>query len=217
MSQVNNNNNNYVTAPTSPNLYITRKLNNMDEARMMKDERKDWTKTYHKMLKGLEAIIDVQKQIKDMTKIAAEANTMITEMEDSILKASINNQVINAINIVGVSEYLQYLIQSNMENQVFQIQQMLADELDAYKERGNKYMDDNIWEIQDLYEEEEVKREEGRIEDKEVILIKPYEVSQLTSSKSTLLTTQSSFITDEVDNLLKYMKFIQAPTQTRIF
>jgi len=217
MSQVNNNNNNYVTAPTSPNLYITRKLNNMDEARMMKDERKDWTKTYHKMLKGLEAIIDVQKQIKDMTKIAAEANTMITEMEDSILKASINNQVINAMNIVGVSEYIQYLIQSNMENQVFQIQQMLADELDAYKERGNKYMDDNIWKIQDLYEEEEVKREEGRIEDKEVILIKPYEVSQLTSSKSTLLTTQSSFITDEVDNLLKYMKFIQAPTQTRIF
>jgi len=94
---------------------------------------------------------------------------------------------------------------------------MLADELDAYKERGNKYMDNNIWEIQDLYEEEEVKREEGRIEDKEVILIKPYEVSQLTSSKSTLLTTQSSFITDEVDNLLKYMKFIQAPIQTRIF
>jgi len=39
-------------------------------------------------------------------KIATETNMMITEMEDSILKASINNQVINAMNITGVSEDL---------------------------------------------------------------------------------------------------------------
>jgi len=45
-----------------------------------------------------------------MLKIAAETNTTIIEMEDSILKASINNQVINVINIAGVSEDLQYLI-----------------------------------------------------------------------------------------------------------
>ena len=36
-------------------------------------------------------MIDIQRQIKDMMKIAAETNTMITEMEDLILKASINN------------------------------------------------------------------------------------------------------------------------------
>ena len=101
-------------------------------------------KTYHKALKELEAMINVQRQIKDMMKRVAETNMMITEMEDSILKASINNQVINAMNITGVSEDLQYLIQSNIENQVFQIQQMQADELDVYKERGNKYMDNNI-------------------------------------------------------------------------
>ena len=101
-------------------------------------------KTYHKALKELEAMINVQRQIKDMMKRVAETNMMITEMEDSILKASINNQVINAMNITGVSEDLQYLIQSNIENQVFQIQQMRADELDVYKERGNKYMDNNI-------------------------------------------------------------------------
>jgi len=95
---------------------------------------------------------------------------------------------------------------------------MLADELDAYKGRGNTYVDDNIWEIQELYKEEEIKKEEERIKDKEVILIKPYEVSKLTSSKSsTSSTTQSSFITDKVDNLFKYMKFIQVLTQTRIF
>jgi len=59
MSQINNNNNNNVTTPNSPNPYITRKLNNIDKARMMKDKRNDWVKTYHKMLKGLEAMIDV--------------------------------------------------------------------------------------------------------------------------------------------------------------
>jgi len=68
------------------------------------------------MLKGLEAMIDVQKQVKDIMKIVAETNTTITEMEDSILKASINNQVINATNIAEVSEDLQYLIQSDMGN-----------------------------------------------------------------------------------------------------
>jgi len=68
------------------------------------------------MVKGLEAMIDVQRQVKDMIKIAAEANMMITEMEASILKVSINNQVINVTNIAGVSEDLRYLIQSDMEN-----------------------------------------------------------------------------------------------------
>ena len=97
---------NYLTAPTSPNPYISRKINNMEEARMMKKERNDWTKVYHKMLKGLEVMIDVQRQVKDIMKIAVEANTTIIEMEDMILKASVNNWVINATNIIGVSEDL---------------------------------------------------------------------------------------------------------------
>ena len=89
---------------------------------------------------------------------------------------------------------------------------MLVDELDAYKGKGNKYVNNNIWEIQDLYKEEEVKKEEERIEDKEVILVKFYEISKTTS-----LLSQASFITDEVENLFKYMKFVQASIQTRIF
>ena len=32
---------NYLTAPTSLNPYVSRKLNNMEEARMMKEERND--------------------------------------------------------------------------------------------------------------------------------------------------------------------------------
>jgi len=89
--------------------------------------------------------------------------------------------------------------------------------LDVYRRRENTYVDDNIQEIQKLYKEEEIKKEKRRIEDKEVILIKPYEVFKLTSFKSISLTTQSSFIIDEVNNLLKYMKFVYTPTQTRIF
>jgi len=72
-----------------------------------------------------------------MMKIAEEANTTITEMEQMILQASINNQIMNTTNILGISENLWYLIQSNMKDQVFQIQRMLADELDTYREKGN--------------------------------------------------------------------------------
>jgi len=100
-----------------------------------------------------------------------------------------------------------------MKNWVFQIQWMLADELDTYKRKGNVYIEDNMREIQELFKEEESKKEEGHIEEEEVILVKPYEVSK--SSSSTILTM--SFITDEVENLLKYMKFVRSPTQTRLF
>ena len=87
----NNNNNTFVTASTSSNPYISRKLNNMDQAQVMKREREDWTRGYHKMLKGIEAMIDVQRMLKNMKKIAEETNTTITEMEGIILTASINN------------------------------------------------------------------------------------------------------------------------------
>jgi len=36
-------------------------------------------------------MIDVQRIIKDMKKLAREVNTMVMEMEESILAASINN------------------------------------------------------------------------------------------------------------------------------
>jgi len=99
------------------------------------------------MLKGLEAMINVQRQVKNMMKIAEETNTTIMEMEEIILKASINNRIMNATNILRISKDLQYLIQSNMEDQAYQVQRMLADKLDQYKEQGNQYMDNNIQEI----------------------------------------------------------------------
>ena len=73
-------------------------------------------------------------------------------------------------------------------------------------------MDENIWEIQDIYiEGEQQGKGKGEVEEEEVILIKPYKVLESISTKS------SSFIDKEIDNLLKYMKFIKSPIQTRIF
>jgi len=64
-----------------------------------------------------------------------------------------------------------------------------------------------------LYKNKEQEKEsvKGRVEDEEVILIKLYKISELTSSSS------SSFIDNEVDNPIKYMKFIHSLTQTRMF
>jgi len=61
-------------------------------------------------------MIDMQKMVKDIKKIAEVVNTMITEIKGSILMASINNRIINAMNILGISEDLQYLIQSDIED-----------------------------------------------------------------------------------------------------
>ena len=196
------NNNNYTMAPTSPNPYISRKLNNIDQAQIMKKEREDWSRLYYKTLKEIEVMIDIQGIVKDMKKIVEETNTIIMEMEGMILTASINNRTVNTTNIMQISKDLQYLVQSDMNKWAFQIQRMLANELDHYKGKDNRYVDNNIQEIQELYVDKEMKKEKGKVEDKEVILMKPYKVLMITSS------AQTSFIIDEVKNLFKYMKFV---------
>ena len=205
-------NNNYTTAPTSPNLYISQKLNNMDQAQIMKREREDWSRLYHKTLKGLETMIDVQRIAKDIKRLAEETNTILTEIEGTVLTTSINNRIMNTTNITQISENLRYLVQSDMDKQAFQVQKMLANELDHYKEKGNFYVNSNIKKIQELYMEKEKKKEKGTVENEEVILVCPYNVLSMTLSSST-----TSFIADKIKNLIKYMKFVRTPTQTRIF
>ena len=100
------NNNTYTMASAFLNPYVSKKLNNMDQAQVIKREREDWSRLYHKTLKGLETIIDVQRQVKDIKKLAEEANTMVTEVEGSVLMASINNRVMNTTNITQISEDL---------------------------------------------------------------------------------------------------------------
>ena len=99
-----------------------------------------------------------------------------------------------------------------MDERAFQIQRMLADELDQYKGKDNKYVEDNIKEIQKLYMNEEIKQAQGTIENKEVILVQSYQVESTTTSSSS-----TSFISDEINNLEKYMKFVKTPSQTRLF
>ena len=111
---------------------------------MMKREREDWTRLYHKTLKGIEAMIDVQRMLKNIKKIAEETSTTVVEMEGTILSASINNRTMNATNITQISEDLRYLIQSDMDDRALEIQRMLADELDQYKGKGNEYVEGNI-------------------------------------------------------------------------
>jgi len=144
MSFPTNNNNTFTTAPTSPNPYISQKLNNIDQAQVMKREREDWTRLYHKTLRGIEVMIDVQRMLKDMKKIAEEMSTTVAEMEGTILSASTNNRTINATNITQIAEDLRYLIQSDMNDRALEVQRMLADELDQYKEKGNNYVEENI-------------------------------------------------------------------------
>jgi len=68
------------------------------------------------MLQEIEVMIDVQRQVKDIIKTVGETNTTITEMEENVLKASVNNQIMNTTNILSISENLWTLIQSDMEN-----------------------------------------------------------------------------------------------------
>ena len=153
-------------------------------------------------------MINVQRMVKNLKKMAEETNTMITEMKGTILMASINNRMVKTTNITQILEDLWYVVQSNMDEQALQIQRMLVDKLDQYKGKGNRYMEENIQEIQELYMHKEREKEEGKVEDKKVILMKPYKVSTITTS----LLSQMSFITKEVKNLSKYMKFVWAPT-----
>ena len=87
----------------------------MDQAQVMKREREDWIRLYHKTLKEIKAMIDVQRMIKDMKKIAEETSMIVMEMEETILIASVNNQTMNTMNITQIAEDLRYLVQSDMD------------------------------------------------------------------------------------------------------
>jgi len=51
-------------------------------------------------------MIDVQRQVKNIMKMAEETNITVMEIEGTILKTSVNNWIMNAINILSISEDL---------------------------------------------------------------------------------------------------------------
>ena len=85
--------------------------------------------------------------------------------------------------------------------------------MNDYKNKRNKYVEENIKEIQELYRDEELKKTQEIIQDEEVVLFKPYKTTKSMTSR----TMEMSFIQEEIKNLEQHMKFIQTPTKTRIF
>ena len=69
---------------------MTHTLNNMDLIKIMNQNRKNWIKKYHKIIQGIDRIVDVQIQLKNIIKLAEEANTQIAEIKSMILQASDN-------------------------------------------------------------------------------------------------------------------------------
>ena len=92
-------------------------------------------------------MVDVQMQLQNITKLAEEANMQIAEIERMILQVDQNYWTQTARDMFSISEDLQNIIQSDMENQAYHIQQLLVDELNNCKEKGNKYAKEHIKEI----------------------------------------------------------------------
>ena len=89
-------------------------------------------------------MVDMQMQLQNIMKLAEEANIQITKIKFTILQTSNNYQMQTAGDIFSISEDLQNIIQSDMENQVYHIQKLLADELDNCKEKENNYVEGYI-------------------------------------------------------------------------
>ena len=104
-------------------------------------------KKYYKIIWEIETMADIQCQLQNIIKLVEVANTQLAEIETMILQTSNAYRTQTASNIFSISEDLWDIIQGNMENQVYNIQSLLADELDRYKDKGNSYPDNHIKEI----------------------------------------------------------------------
>ena len=112
-----------------------------------------------------------------------------------ILQASHNYQTQTVGNIFSSSEDLWNIIQSNIENWTYHIQKLLVDELDNCKGKGNKYAEEHIKEIQDVYKQDNQEIEKStinnreQVQEKEVFLYKLIDVIPLKPK-----TSESTFI-----------------------
>ena len=156
-------------------------------------------------------MVDIQMQLQNIIKLAEEANTQIAEIEGTILQASHNYQTQTVADIFSISEDLHNIIQSDMENQVYHIQQLLVDDLDNCKGKGNQYAEEYIKEIQNEYKQEDIvmktiqtiSKGKQKIEEEKVFLYKLYNVDEPKPK-----TSKPQLIQDEVNNLEKYMKYM---------
>jgi len=75
----------FFTASTSSNPYISYTVNNMDFIITLSNERKDWMKKYHRIIRELETIANIQHQLQNIIQLAKVANTQLTEIKTIIL------------------------------------------------------------------------------------------------------------------------------------
>ena len=105
-----------------------------------------------------------------------------------------------------------------MENQAYYIQTLLTDKLDRYKGKENTYANKHIKEIQDAYKQEDLRVKQSmivnkgeqwkdQIQNEEVLLYKPYNIL---SKSSKAKTPEPTFIQDKIENLDKYIKYMQS-------
>ena len=133
-------------------------------------------------------MVDIQIQLQNIVKLAEEANIQIAEIKRMILQASYNYWTQTVVDIFSISEDLQNIIQSDMENQVYHVQQLLVDEheLDNYKRKENQYVEEHIKEIQDAYKQEDIiiktlqiiNKGKQRVKEEKVFLYKSYNVDK---------------------------------------
>ena len=110
-------------------------------------------------------MVNIQLQLQNITKLAKEANAQIAEIESTILKANNNYWMQTVGDIFSISENLQNIVQSNIENQAYHIQRLLVDKLDNCKGKENDYAERHMKEIQNAYKQEdmEMKKPETKV------------------------------------------------------
>ena len=95
-------------------------------------------KKYHKIIRGLETMANIQLQLQNIIQLAWVANIQLAEIKTTILQASNTYKIQTEGDIFSISGELQDIIQGDMEKQVYHIQTLLVDELERYKGKENK-------------------------------------------------------------------------------
>lgn len=116
----------------------------MDLIIALNKKKKDWTKKYHKIIQGLETIIDIQLKIQNITKLADTANNQLVDIEIILLKIGETYRIQISEDIYSISEKLRNIIHEDIEQQTYHIQVLLANELNQYKNKGEERIDENI-------------------------------------------------------------------------
>ena len=60
----------------------------MDLIITLNNKRKNWMKKYHRIIRGLEMMTNIQHQLQNIIQQAGVVNTQLTEIETTILQAS---------------------------------------------------------------------------------------------------------------------------------